>query len=259
MSIFLITTVCKAARCYSKVHDEGVDTVDTLWAYIVHGFNALFEGRHPTHDPWGHDWPAGPQADYAGKEIADGMVFGVVWALPQDHEYAVNETGCRHWNCLDFCTWCNCEKVDMADFSAPGIQRIKAKSSSHRQAPPSNHKIWQIAGVTRCMYTGDLMHSGGLGPCLHLHGSTMSDLLLDDGPYVGAGCAEFRVQRLKLDVDAAYDALKIKKRIISLTPKMIQTEKGPINSRTFAGTGEYHFQSVGKRKIVQHVVQTRPT
>ena len=228
MSIFLITTVCKAARCYSKVHGEGVDTVDTLWAYIVHGFNALFEGRHPTHDPWGHDWPAGPQADYAGKEIADGMVFGVVWALPQDHEYAVNETGCRHWNCLDFCTWCNCEKVDMADFSGPGIQRIKAKSSSHRQAPPSNHKIWQIAGVTRCMYTGDLMHSGDLGPCLHLHGSTMSDLLLDDGPYVGAGCAEFRVQRLKLDVDAAYDALNIKKRINSLTPKMIKTKKGPI-------------------------------
>ena len=72
------------------------------------------------------------------------------------------------------------------------------------------------------------MHSGDLGPCLHLHGSTMSDLLDNDGPYVGAGSAEFRVQRLKLDVDSAYDALGIKKRINTLTPKMIQSKKGPI-------------------------------
>ena len=226
LSIFLITAVCKAARCYSKVHGEGVDTVHTLWAYIVHGFNALFAGRHPTHDPWGHDWPPGPQADNAGKPIADGLFFGVVWSLPQDHEYAVNETGCRHWNCNDFCTWCDIEKQKMSDFSDPVIQRMKA--CSHNQTPPSNHPIWQIAGVTRCMYTGDLMHSGDLGPCLRLHGSTMSDLIQEDGPYVGAGPAEFRVSRLKSDLDSAYDVLDIKKRINTLTPKMIKTQKGAI-------------------------------
>ena len=116
----------------------------------------------------------------------------------------------------------------MTDFSDPAIQRIKAKSSSHRQTPPSNHPIWQIAGVTRCMYTGDLMHSGDLGPCLRLHGSTMSDLLQEDGPYVSAGPAEFRVHRLKSDLDSAYDALDVKKRINTLTTKMIKTQKGAI-------------------------------
>ena len=225
MSIFLITAVCKAARCYSKVHGPGVDTVDMLWAYIVLGFNALFKGRHATHDPWGHDWPAGPQADNAGKPIADGIFFGVVWALPQDHEYAVNECGCQHWNCNKFCTWCNCEKKDMDNFSNPEIEKVK---NNHISTPPSNHPIWSIAGVTRSMYTGDLMHSGDLGPCLHLHGSTMSDLISDTGPYVGAGPAEFRVQRLKVDVDSAYATCGIKKRINTLTQKMIKGKRGPI-------------------------------
>ena len=78
------------------------------------------------------------------------------------------------------------------------------------------------------MYTGDLMHSGDLGPCLRLHGSTMSDLVQNDGPYVGAGPAEFRVQQLKGDLDSAYDALGIKNRINALTPKMIKTQKGAI-------------------------------
>ena len=226
MCIFLITSVCKAARCYSQVHGQGVDTVHTLWAYIVHGFNALFGGRHPTQDPWGHDWPPGPQADNAGKKIADGLFFGVIWGLPQDHEYAVNETGCRHWNCSDFCTWCTVDKSNLSDFSDPAIQRIKM--SPVICAPPSNHPIWKITGVTRCMYTGDLMHSGDLGPCLRLHGSTMSNLVQNDGPSVGAGPAGFRVQRLKSDLDSTYDALGIKKRINALTPKMIKTQKGAI-------------------------------
>ena len=72
------------------------------------------------------------------------------------------------------------------------------------------------------------MHSGDLGPCLHLHGSTMCDLIADDGPYVAAGPAEFRVHRLKLDVDAAYDVLGVKKRINTLTKKMIHSKIGPV-------------------------------
>ena len=106
LSSFLLASVCKAARCYKQVH--GVDTADMLWAYIVHGFNALFALRYPEFDPWGHNWPPGPQADNAGKPIADGIFCGVVWGLPEDHEYAVNETGCPHWNCDASCTWCGC-------------------------------------------------------------------------------------------------------------------------------------------------------
>ena len=108
------------------------------------------------------------------------------------------------------------------------VNKLLLFKNNHISTPPSNHPIWSIAGVTRSMYTGDLMHSGDLGPCLHLHGSTMSDLISYTGPYVGAGPAEFRVQRLKVDVDSAYATCGIKKRINTLTQKMIKGKRGPI-------------------------------
>ena len=97
-SIFYLSGVCKLNRSYAVVHGDGNDTMDTVWAYIKHGFNSLFEGVHPNVDPWNQPWPAGSyQAHIAGKHICDGNFFGVVWVLTHDLEYHANELKAPHF------------------------------------------------------------------------------------------------------------------------------------------------------------------
>ena len=79
--------VCFATACETKRKKWGND-LDTwrswLWPRIVHGFNALYHGVHPTTDWDGSDWPAGSyQAKIAGQPIAAGefLVYFGAWQV----------------------------------------------------------------------------------------------------------------------------------------------------------------------------------
>ena len=81
-SIFHIASWAKVCRAYKEIHGAGNDTWDIMWDYIVLGFNSLFEGTRPALDPYDNPWPANSRQEaLAGKDICNGLYFGVVWFL----------------------------------------------------------------------------------------------------------------------------------------------------------------------------------
>ena len=81
--IFLLFCLPKSIRV--KAGGDGPDSARTLWRVVVHLLNALFEGRHPTHDHTGAPWPArSRQAAQAGKDVGAGGFFAVVWNITGD-------------------------------------------------------------------------------------------------------------------------------------------------------------------------------
>ena len=104
-SIFLGAAFPKSVRAYQTLH--GVDTWKIIWDYLAHGFRALQNGRHPAHDPYGEEWPAGsPEANCAGNEIASGRLCAVIWQIAVGAEYACNELKVAHYHSNNKCTWC---------------------------------------------------------------------------------------------------------------------------------------------------------
>ena len=68
-SIFMLAGCCKDNRTRPGVHGEGNDTWGIIWEYLVHGFNALFDGEHPLLDPYGRGWPVcSRQHELAGNK-----------------------------------------------------------------------------------------------------------------------------------------------------------------------------------------------
>ena len=66
--MFMLASCCKDNRAKPGVHGEGNDTWGIIWKYLVHGFNALFDGEHLRLDPYGREWPIGNRQDeLAGK------------------------------------------------------------------------------------------------------------------------------------------------------------------------------------------------
>lgn len=67
----MLAGCCKDNRARPGVHGEGNDTWGIIWEYLVHGFNALFDGEHPRLDPYGREWPiCSRQAELAGGKLA---------------------------------------------------------------------------------------------------------------------------------------------------------------------------------------------
>ena len=91
-TIWLCATWPKNCRTYSWVHGPHGDTWKVIWSYLVQAFEALLVGRHPNLDPNGFPWPKGSQSEaLAGKPLCDGKYTGVIWGLPMDKDYAVND------------------------------------------------------------------------------------------------------------------------------------------------------------------------
>ena len=76
----MLAGCCKDNRARPGVHGGGNDTWGIIWEYLIHGFNALFDGEHPLLDPYGREWPVGSrQHELAGGKFGGGFYFGVVW------------------------------------------------------------------------------------------------------------------------------------------------------------------------------------
>ena len=106
-SIFLLAAF--VTSCANKSPNTGPyeDTWETIWKHIVCGLNALFHGFHPTVDGFGNPWPQGSyQDEIAGKPIADGHWFGVVWGGSCDLEYICNGLYLANYSSYEPCWLC---------------------------------------------------------------------------------------------------------------------------------------------------------
>ena len=53
----------------------------TVWQFLEicrTVFNSAFGGKHPDRNPDGQDWPAGPLAQWAGRDFLGGEYFLVL-------------------------------------------------------------------------------------------------------------------------------------------------------------------------------------
>ena len=81
----------------------------------------------------------------------------------------------------------------------------------------------QSGGVSRFIYMGDLMHGGELGPLLHLHGSTVDELISRGGPMYGGNTAA-GLDNFKSALPGAYAEAAVDKRIQSVSEKMVRAD-----------------------------------
>ena len=222
-SVFPMSWFCKFNRAKKSVHGVGNDTWDRIWKYVVHGLNALFDGRHPAKDPWGNNWPVGSrQADLAGTIIANGLFFCVVWVMTWDQEFGSNELGLAHYNSLDICCWCpaNRSNYNFRDVRKNAPYRIMHYKPGPTDSPPSVHEAWKIRGVTRFHYSGDEMHASALGVLLDLHGSAIADTVDNEIGFIHGGTVAARVSSVWVDLHKKCKQLKVEKTMSVITAKM---------------------------------------
>ena len=199
------------------------DTWDNLWKIIVNSINALFDGFHPELDESGGVWPPGtPEHVDAGKEIADGNFFGVVWLLTGDLEFMSNEIKVAHFSSLFPCMHCRANRradLNFRDVSAGAPWKATVCIPGPTDTPPSRHPVYTIRGLTRFHSPGDDMHSNDLGVSLWLHGSAMQDLLLDGR--LARPTRDGSVAELWRLLQTSYDQVGTTCRLQNLTSKMI--------------------------------------
>lgn len=193
----------------AKGRHHGVDTHRELWKHCVHLFNGLFFGLHPLTDPDGNSWQGGIEVERAGSRVAAGDFFFVVWCLAGDLPYLAEEYGLNHFNSNDFCWMCDANRTDVpfTDVSDGAQWRDRQMPwDIGRALRPSDHPIWDLAGVSRWHAPGDLMHTGCLGVLLWLLGGVLYELIYD-GPF--GGRLEDRRRALWDCICTKYDQLRV--------------------------------------------------
>ena len=222
LSTYLSACFPKSIRAYMAACGE--DTWRVIWLYICQSFQALYDGVRPTHDPYGHDWPAGSDsARLAGTGVCGGASFGALWNIATDAEYACNEFKVAHYSSNYKCNWCRADKwahnYRAVGATAPWIPTIY---SIDREPPLPPHPVWALPGVTRWHYMGDLMHNNFLGVDLHVLGGTIKELTDAGGPYMGNESERFN--GLWEDFQRAYGTLDITNRLPEITKKSLAND-----------------------------------
>ena len=223
-SVFPVSAFCKFNRARKSVHGDDNDTWDRIWKYAVHGLNALFDGHHPATDPWGNAWPTGSrQANLAGKPIANGLFFAVVWVLTWDQDYGSNELGLAHYNSNNICCWCpaNRSNYNFRDVRRNAPYRIMHYKPGPTDARVSVHEIWSLRGVNRFHYSGDEMHSSALGVLLDLHGSALADAVDSEVGFIHGGTVEQRVASVWVELHRKCREIGVPKTMSIITARML--------------------------------------
>ena len=205
-SIFHIASWANVCRAYKEIHGAGNDTWDIMWDYIVLGFNSLFEGTHPALDPYDNPWPANSRQEaLAGKDICNGLYFGVVWVFANDKEHACNEFKETHFNADACCGLC---KADRDEHNVRNVQldaRWRHTIALPRvlTGPEFAHKVWTTTGVNWFMDSGDWQHTVDSGALLQLHGGCIRELTANNGPLNG-GNIDWRFSTLWEHLQSKY-------------------------------------------------------
>ena len=233
--MFLITAFSKlCCATHKKNHDA--DSMIELWEEIKFHLDAFFYGILPEHNRNGDDWPRGTsQAQNAGQEIADGLFFGVLWAITGDLECFGNELKTPHFNSLDPCWLCPCCRRPAAECQVTDVARnatFKAQlikpSFATRKMPsakdpkePNAHPIWRVVGVSRWTAIPDLMHCSCIGVAGWLNAGVLHDLV-HDSPIEGRSQAQ-KLDNVRKAILAKYKLMDYKDgRLSHLTQEMIR-------------------------------------
>ena len=172
----LFGAVVKGAVC---THNDQ-DTLGEMYKALRWSLEACLAGCHPGRNYKGELWPPGSKrAQLAGQRLhPDGYYLGVFQVLG-DLDELCNSLGLKHFNSNTPCFWCECDvrAVPWSDLSPAAAWRATVLQAQPAMPAPSEHEVWKISGLTVLSVGWDILHGLDLGPCLHVAGNVLEDLL----------------------------------------------------------------------------------
>ena len=136
-------------------------TLDIVFLKMAWSFNALWLGKHPTHD-----WENRPIHDRkAGTDLADGY-FACVWCLPGDLDYWKGDLELPNSRSGSPCGCCPCNSSDCPwwDFRPNALWLTRIYDIQAFEDSGWNRcKLFTIVGVTVHSLHPDWMHAKHLG------------------------------------------------------------------------------------------------
>jgi hypothetical protein len=184
-SQFMLAALPK--KCRSTSDDENQDSWAIIWKHLAWSFAAMYEGKHPLIDAYGHEFPPGSErAALAGKALCPNTgLKGIVWVLAGDYDYLCNELGLQHPMANEPCSYCNCNVTDRPwnDFRPQAAWRSGSRTAEENRAScPSKHPLMSIPGVVFETIRLDSMHLLELGVTQHVLANVLADIVYDHLP-----------------------------------------------------------------------------
>lgn len=220
-AMLLLAGLPEAMRCTEKrCNDRRLpflgDTDDFLGHYYVWSWNAVFEGKHPSTDPWKRPFAAGSRrATLAGKWLDEvHQMRGCIWRAPADCAHLSHEYGLPSHSSTELCMCCpgNDSDIPWRDFSANAVWKSAIFGPQQLlERPMCRHWMLQISGFSAHCFVYDPMHCIEIGPGGIAVANIMYDLLYK----IYTGFKGERLQRLFKDIQDSYDALGITDNKIS--------------------------------------------
>ena len=178
----LFTAIVKSA-CLKQPQD-GLDTMRSIYRCLRWSLAACLAGLHPALDWDEKPWPPGSvRAKLANTPLHPGGKFLGVFQLLGDLDELCNQYGLRHFNSTMPCFWCRCStgpNVPWTDFSPDAAWRLTVEEPGPAgpvMPPPSDHELWMVPGLSIFSVGWDILHGCDVGPCLHVLGNCLEDLM----------------------------------------------------------------------------------
>jgi hypothetical protein len=215
VAMLLLGAVPEACRAsVKKCKDLGLpflgDTEEFLGTYWAWSWNAVFEGKHPTQDPFGNPFPkTSHRAKVAGKSLdpVTGMK-GCIWLAPADCKHLSVEYGFPSSSADNLCMRCKANSSDMPwnDFSKKALWRLNVFTPHHLAMHPfSQHWLMRVKGVSSFTFVYDPMHCMEIGPV----GTAIANVFFDATYKEYKGTKAQRLNQLMAEVQDAYKSLHI--------------------------------------------------
>lgn len=78
------------------------------WNKMAWSFQALFEGKHPTHDPYGKKYEKTiNEGQFGGTDLAEGF-FAVIWGIKGDLDWYAKALKLNAYQAVNPCPYDNC-------------------------------------------------------------------------------------------------------------------------------------------------------
>ena len=213
------------------------DFVGGTWHHILlwlaWSFNALFDGRHPTKDPFGMQFPENSLMEsLAGKPLCASGHRCVLWAIEGDQDFFANTLKLPHWKNPMPCWGCDCDTRDAEKTwlsFKPGQQGWIAKAASQARATLlSQHPFFKIHGTTSLMVAQDALHILFCkGVLSHLLGSVLHSMTWSQGPGRQAAPPSDRLASIFSRVQKLYVEFGTSTRLTNLRLSMFTSPDKP--------------------------------
>ena len=223
----------------SKVTDR--NTYESIANLLRWSFTALWEGRWPTHDHMGKEFPPGTRSyelSHGPDTRLAGGYYALLWRIESDPDFVTEFWDFPRCGSKKPCAYCPCERNTMSNVSpdgffafddfeiAPPTPWMQAKYDiEYFMARPEifPNPMYKIPGVTPLTVCIDWMHTKYLGTDQYFLGSVLFTLCNN---LMTHGSAEANCAQLWKHVKAEYKARNTPTRYRVLKLSMFSNGSG---------------------------------